>query len=117
MGSNRAFWAAGVAFLLIVPAFGHHSKAQYDENQTIMLSGVVSKVTWTNPHVLVFLDVKEPGAAVTTWELELASPNGLISQGWKVDSLKRGSYISISGNPARDGSHMANARKVTLAAR
>ena len=119
MRSRRAVWIAGVAASLLtaVPGFGHHSfDAQYDKNQTIMLSGTVTKVTWTNPHVLVFLDVKD-GATTVNWELELASPNGLMSQGWKVDSLKPGSHISISGYPARDGSRLANARKVVLASR
>jgi hypothetical protein len=119
MRLSRAFWIAAIASLLAaIPGFGHHSfKAQYDENQTIMLTGTVSKVTWTNPHVLVYLDVKDGEDKVTSWELELASPNGLLSQGWKVDSLRPGSHISISGYPARDGSHIANARKVTLATR
>jgi hypothetical protein len=77
----------------------------------------ICKVTWTNPHVIVHLEVKDADAKVTNWELELASPNGLMSQGWKVDSLKPGSQITVSGYPARDGSHMANARKVVLASR
>ena len=51
------------------------------------------------------------------WRLELASPNGLMSQGWKVDSLKPGDQVSASGFRARDGSNMANIRKVTLEAR
>ena len=51
------------------------------------------------------------------WELELASPNGLMSKGWKVDSLRTGSHIDMSGYPARDGSHLANARKVTVTQR
>ena len=109
--------ASAAALLTTAPLFGHHSfKAQYDENQTIMLSGTVTKVTWTNPHVRVYLDVKD-GEAKGNWELELASPNGLMSKGWKVDSLRTGSHIAMSGYPARDGSHLANARKVTVTQR
>src|SRR5579863_390751 len=105
MKLSRALCVASVASVaallpMAMPAVAHHSfEAQYDKNQTIMLSGTVTKVTWTNPHVIVFLDVKDSGAKVTSWELELASPNGLISQGWKVDSIKPGSQISITGYP------------------
>lgn len=119
MKLSHAVWLVGVASLIAAtPCLGHHSfKAQYDENEIITLSGTVTKVLWHNPHVLVYLDVKDGETKVTNWELELASPNGLMSQGWKVDSLKPGSEISATGNPARDGSHVASIRKVTLNAR
>jgi len=54
---------------------------------------------------------------VTNWELELDSPNMLMSQGWKVDSLKPGDHLTASGFPAKNGASIANARKITLAAR
>ena len=110
-------FAALGSLLIAVPSFAHHSfKAQFDENKNITLSGTVTKVSWANPHVLVYLDVKD-GGSVINWELELASPNGLMSQGWKLDSLRPGDQISASGHPARDGSHVASARRVTLSAR
>jgi len=101
--------------LAACPLVAHHSfKAQYDETQLITLTGTVTKVIWNNPHVLMYLDVKDDKGKVANWELELASPNGLMSQGWKVDSLKPGDEVSVSGFRARDGSNMANIRKVTL---
>jgi len=98
-----------------LPALAHHSfKAQYDETQPISLKGKVTKITWNNPHVLMFLDVRDDTGQVANWQLELASPNGLLSQGWKVDSLKPGESVSVHGFRARDGSNAANIRKVTL---
>ena len=98
-----------------LPVLAHHSfKAQYDETKPITLKGTVTKITWNNPHVLMFLKVKDNSGKVANWQLELASPNGLMSQGWKVDSLRTGDEVSASGFRARDGSHMANIRKVTL---
>lgn len=117
MKAKRAVVIVGVSFLLAaMPALGHHSfKVQYDENQPITLNGTVTKVTWKNPHVLVSIDVKDGSGNATNWELELASPNGLLSQGWKVDSLKQGDQVTANGYPARDGSHLANIRKVSFA--
>jgi Family of unknown function (DUF6152) len=104
--------------LAALPAVAHHSfKAQYDETQPITLKGSITKITWNNPHVLMVLTVKDDNGKVAKWQLELASPNGLMSQGWKVDSLKPGDQVSVSGFRARDGSNMANIRKVTLEAR
>lgn len=101
--------------LAALPVLAHHSfKAQYDESQPVTLKGTVTKITWNNPHVRMSLDVKDDQGKVVSWELELASPNGLISQGWKVDSIKPGDQVSVSGFRARDGSNMANIRKVVL---
>jgi hypothetical protein len=116
MRTNRlALLATAGLLLAATPVIAHHSfKAQYDETQTITLKGTIAKITWNNPHVLMYLDVKNNSGNVAKWELELASPNGLMSQGWKVDSLRAGDQVSVTGFRARDGSNMANIRKVTL---
>jgi Family of unknown function (DUF6152) len=103
--------------LAALPVVAHHSfKAEYDETRPVTLKGTVTKITWDNPHVLMYLDVKDESGKVAKWKLELASPNGLMSQGWKVDSLKPGDQVSVDGFRARDGSNLANIRKVTLEA-
>jgi Family of unknown function (DUF6152) len=116
MRTKRLVLLATAGLLMAaLPVVAHHSfKAQYDETQLITLKGTVTRVLWNNPHVLMYLDVKDDQNKVAKWELELASPNGLMSQGWKVDSLKEGDRVSVSGFRARDGSNMANIRKVTL---
>lgn len=119
MRTKRFVLLATAGLLLAtLPAVAHHSfKAEYDETKPITLKGTITKVTWNNPHVLMFLDVKDDDGKVANWQLELASPNGLMSQGWKVDSLKPGDEVTVSGFRARDGSNLANIRKVTLEAR
>lgn len=107
--------AAAGLLLAALPVAAHHSfRAQYDETQSVTLKGTITKIAWNNPHVLMYLDVKEKGGKDAQWELELSSPNGLLSQGWKVDSLKPGEMVSVSGFRARDGSNMASIRKVVL---
>jgi hypothetical protein len=119
MRTKLAVLVAGAGLLwAAMPVFAHHSfKVQYDENQLITITGAVTKVIWKNPHVHLFVDVKDAGGKVSNWELELASPNGLLAEGWKVDSLKSGDQVTVTGYRARDGSNLANARKVSLAAR
>jgi hypothetical protein len=119
MRSNRLVLLA-IAGLLVAawPLAAHHSfKAEYDESKPVTLKGAITRIVWNNPHVLMYLDVKDDQGKTANWELELASPNGLLSQGWKVDSLKPGDQVSVTGFRARDGSNMANIRKVTLESR
>ena len=116
MSTYRFVLKAAVGLLLAAtPTLAHHSfMAEYDESRLINLSGTVTKVYWKNPHVTFDLDVNDGGGKATNWELELGSPNALLSQGWKVDSLKRGARVAVTGFGARNGSHLANAIKVVL---
>jgi len=94
----------------------HHSfAAQYDANKPVTLVGTVTKVEWTNPHARFYVDVKDDKGVVTSWNLELASPNVLRRNGWTRTSLNVGDEVTVDGSLAKNGSKMANARVVTLA--
>jgi hypothetical protein len=109
---------AGMAVLALSTgtAHAHHTfAAQYDANKPVTLKGTVSKVEWTNPHARFYVDVRDENGTVTNWNLELASPNVLVRNGWTRKSLNVGDEIVVEGSLAKDGSKMANARVVRLA--
>ena len=107
---------AAVLMLTAAPVFPHHSfAAEYDANKSITVTGTVTKVEWMNPHARFYIDVKDDKGVVANWEMELGSPNGLMHQGWTRSSLKPGDVVTVVGSLAKDGSKLANARKVTLA--
>lgn len=116
MKAAFAFLIAGVALLAPAGAYAHHSfAAEYDTKKPVTLKGTVTKVEWTNPHARFYIDVKDESGNVTNWNLELASPNVLVRQGWTRRSLNVGDTVTVEGSQAKDGSQMANARTVTLA--
>lgn len=94
--------------LVSLQAHAHHSfAAQYDRSAEVALEGIISKVEWTNPHAHVYLDVKSPDGSMANWNLELASPNMLIRNGWKRDSLVANDHIKVTASRARDGTNTA----------
>ena len=106
------------ALAAALTAHAHHSfPAQYDVAKPITLTGKVTKVEWTNPHIFIYIDVpNEATGAVVNWALEMGGPNALLRLGWKRDSLKTDDLITVEGSLARDGSPLANAKSITMVA-
>lgn len=114
---HTALLAIVGAALATAPAIlAHHSfAAEYDSKKPVTLKGTVTKIDWMNPHVYFYIDVEEEGGAVTNWGLEMGPPNGLQRQGWTRNTMKIGDVIVVEGTLAKDGTHQANARSVTMA--
>ncbi|HXM94751.1 MAG TPA: DUF6152 family protein [Candidatus Dormibacteraeota bacterium] len=117
MRTKLGLLVAGLGLLVAaLPALAHHSfGAEYDAKRPVTLHGVVTRVEWFNPHARFSIDVKDESGNVTSWNLELASPNALRRLGWTKDFLQVGGEVTVVGVLAKDGSKLATARSVTLA--
>ena len=97
----------------------HHSVAgQFDSNKPLTLKGVVSKVEWINPHIYLFLDVKDDSGATTTWALATLPTAMMRRAGLTKESVmgKPGEIITVDAIAARDGTkHLAWINKITYA--
>jgi len=107
---------AGGLLLAALPVLAHHSfGAEYDASQPITLTGVVTKVEWTNPHSHFFMDVKDAKGVVANWKFEGYPPNVLYRTGWKKEvTLRPGDTITVFAWRARDGTNWAHSREVTF---
>ena len=117
--TRRVALAAALIAALLLPAAragAHHSfGAEYDSNQPVTVTGVVTKIEWTNPHSFIYLDVADAAGQKVNWKLEGYPPNVLYRTGWKRDvTMKVGDTVTVFAWRARLGGPLAHSREVTL---
>jgi hypothetical protein len=99
-----------------VPLAGHHSlNAAFEETKLVTLKGVVSKVEWTNPHVYLYMDVKDEAGKTSMWEIETFPPNTLRRAGLTRAKLGYGQTVTVVGYAARNGSQAVFLRQIMFA--
>ena len=85
-----------------VPLFAHHGTASFDTEKKITLTGTVTDYIWSNPHVIVKLDVKDDSGNVVHWVLESWNPVTQTSRGWTKNSFKAGDEVVADITPAKN---------------
>jgi hypothetical protein len=88
-----------------VPVVAHHSFAAFDQSREVTMQGRVAEFQWTNPHSWLVVKVKGASGQDEEWSFEMLSPNVLRRMGWKRDTVKAGDQVTVTANPARDGTH------------
>src|SRR3954447_17072506 len=115
MKTSQLVLGAALAIAAAVPLAAHHSfAAEFDVNKPVTLTGAVTRIEWGNPHIWVYLDVKDDHGAAQPWQCEGGAPNTLTRNGWSKDSLKPTEQITIEGFMAKDGSKTCNLRIITM---
>jgi len=110
-----AVLAAVAGFAAVAPVAAHHSfAAEFDGSRAVRLRGTLTKIEWTNPHSYFYIDVKDEKGNVVNWGCEAASPGALSRRGLKRGDVKLGDTVIVDGYLAKDGSHLIDARRVTL---
>jgi hypothetical protein len=107
--------ALGSAFAAALPLLGHHSfAAEFDPTKAVRIHGTLTKIEWTNPHSYFYVDVKDEQGNIVNWGCEAGAPGALSRRGFKKGDIKLGDMIYVDGYLAKDGSHLMDARRVTL---
>lgn len=105
-----------VVLMVAAPVFAHHGRGStYDMQKQITLKGTVSRVDWRNPHVVIYMDVKDASGKVVNWGFENGGVSQLAREGYSRTTLKIGQEITAVLNPAANGGPTGIIVKVILA--
>ena len=103
-GLHRWLWLVVAPLVCALPGMAHHSfAAEFDANKTVTIKGVVSKVDWVNPHIFIYVDVKDANGKTTTWALQSLPPLFFRGSGLTKDVLMSKQEVTVTANPAKDG--------------
>jgi hypothetical protein len=110
------FFVLTAAAIVSQPLAAHHGRGKaYDMKTRLTLKGTVSMVKWQNPHVLIYIDVKDDAGKVVTWAFENSNVHTLAVQGYNRNTLKFGDQVTAIVNPAANGEPLGIVVKVILA--
>lgn len=114
---------ACVEFLIVVlgfyvapsALFAHHGNSAYDETTPVKIKGVVTRFEWTNPHIYIYVDLKESDGTIKHWTVESLSPERMTRMGWSKNSVKPGDQVAITLSAAKNGSPVGYLTKLVFA--
>lgn len=107
--------ALGLVAMATVTLAHHSYTAEFDLEKPVKLTGTLTRLEWTNPHIWLYLEVKEDSGKATIWGFSASPPGMLTRRGITKNSLKLGDVLTISGHRAKDGSNNASGNTVTFA--
>jgi len=99
-------FVAAAALFAASPAFAHHGTAGYEMDKVVTIAGTVTKVDWSNPHVIFHIDGhidSKDGGNIQHWSMEVSPPLLMSRFGWNKDSLKPGDQVVAETHPAKNG--------------
>ena len=117
--SLRLGFAFMVGLVSAGAAWAHHSvQAQFDVHKTVVITGIVTKMEFINPHSYLTLNVKDADGKVQKWAFELGGPGALRKAGLsRADrgGPKPGDEVTATALAARDGSTSGFLQQLKLA--
>ncbi len=104
-----------LAYLALLPAIflaswqplsAHHASRAVYQAKTITLMGTVTNYEWSNPHIIVSVQVKAANGDLQQWHAESLPPAQATAAGWTKNSLKLGDEVTLIGRPGRYAQHI-----------
>ena len=114
MNGRTMVAVAAAAVLGAGPSFAHHAWP-IDRSKEVTVKGTVTAFNWSNPHVMIDVDVKTDAGKLEKWSIGGPSTERMSGNGWDRNTLKAGDVITGIGYRHSDGSNIVQLQKIILA--
>ena len=91
---------AGMLATMPFSAAAHHSMSEFDRGVVTEVEGVVSRVSWTNPHILLEVTSTDRNGVKAVWTLEGGAVSAQRRRGLTGESLALGDLVRVAGWPS-----------------
>jgi len=83
-------------------AAAHHSAAIFDRQSVVAFQGTVTRFSWTNPHVYIYVETRDDSGGAVEWEIETDATPILTRSGWTASSFAPGDPVTMRVNPDKN---------------
>lgn len=91
---------AGLLATMPFSATAHHSMSEFDRRVVTEVEGVVSRVSWKNPHILLEVTSTDKNGVKAVWSLEGGAVSAQRRRGLTGDRLAVGDLVRVAGWPS-----------------
>jgi hypothetical protein len=91
---------AGTLATVPFSAAAHHSMAEFDRGVVTEVTGMVSRISWTNPHILLEVTSTDRNGVKTVWSLEGGAVSAQRRRGLTADRIAVGDVVRVAGFPS-----------------
>jgi hypothetical protein len=101
---SRIVWiVAGLLLVNANPIRAHHSHAMFDHSREVAVTGTVTSFIYRNPHVFLYMDVKEEDGKIANWAVEMSNISNMEARGIFASTFKAGDVVTVKLYRLRDG--------------
>jgi hypothetical protein len=99
---RKLFITTIISILVTIPIAvnAHHSMSEFDRSVIEEVEGVVSKVSWKNPHILLEVTRTDENGTDAIYFLEASAVSSLRRRGMTGDEINIGDAVRIAGWPS-----------------
>ena len=114
MKKSRVCCSTGL-LIWSMAAQAHHSFAIYDIDNRIDMAGVLTRIEFRQPHIVMALEVINADGSIELWAVESMSPQRWDRMGIGRNVAKVGDVVTLEGWPAKNGEHAMLLSAITTA--
>ena len=97
------FLVGVAAFVASNLSLAHHSHSMFDHSEEVSISGTVTKFSFRNPHVFLFIDVKNENGEVLNYWIEMSNIPNMIRRGVGYKTFEPGDEVTVNMWRLKDG--------------